>query len=123
MTSSRDAAASRRLAGADAEELALAYLNERGLALVTRNFRCRHGEIDLIMRDGEFLVFVEVRLRRGASFASAGESIDGRKQARIARAARYFLSGRAELPCRFDCVLMDRLHADAITWIKDAFTV
>lgn len=121
VTSARDAAADRRLAGAGAEDLALAYLHERGLALVTRNFHCRHGEIDLIMRDGETIVFVEVRLRRATSFASAAESIDRRKQARIVRAARYFLAGRAEMPCRFDCLLMDRLHADAITWINDAF--
>lgn len=113
--------ASARESGMRAEDLALAHLEKHGLVLQTRNFRCRMGEIDLIMRDGETLVFVEVRLRAGGSYASAAESIDARKQRRIITAARFYLSGRPERPCRFDCVLLDRAAPDAVTWMKSAF--
>lgn len=112
-----DVAAIGRLA----EELAFAYLQGRGLVPMTRNYRCRLGEIDLIMRDRDSIVFVEVRLRTPGAHASAAESIDLRKQRKIVAAARYFLAGRTEQPCRFDCVLLERPQADAITWIKSAF--
>jgi putative endonuclease len=113
--------ASARETGLEAEHLALAHLQRHGLVLERRNFRCRMGEIDLIMRDGETLVFVEVRLRARGSYASAAESIDARKRHRIVTAARVYLSGRAERPCRFDCILLDRVAPDAVTWIKSAF--
>jgi putative endonuclease len=113
--------AASRDAGMLAEDLALAHLKQHGLELLERNFRCRMGEIDLIMRDGETLVFVEVRLRSRSAFASAAESIDARKQRRIVMAARYYLSGRPERPCRFDCVVLDRASADAVEWIRSAF--
>ena len=112
-----DVAAIGRLA----EDLAFAYLQARGLVPITRNYRCRLGEIDLIMRDRDSIVFVEVRLRTTGAYASAAESIDPRKQRKIVAAARHFLAGRAEQPCRFDCVLLARPQADAITWIKSAF--
>lgn len=112
-----DVAAIGRLA----EDLALAYLLGRGLVPITRNYRCRLGEIDLIMRDHDSIVFVEVRLRTVGAYASAAESIDLRKQRKIVAAARYFLAGRAEQPCRFDCVLLVRPQADSITWIRSAF--
>ena len=108
--------------GARAEDLAAAHLSARGLALVERNFRCRMGEIDLILRDGDTLVFAEVRMRRSANFGGAAASITPAKQARIVAAARYFLSGKAECACRFDVVLLDRLAPDAVEWIKDAFS-
>ena len=113
--------ASTREAGMHAEDLALAYLENRGLVLQKRNFRCRMGEIDLVMRDGATIVFVEVRLRSRGSFVSAAESVDARKQRRIITAARFYLSGRPEAPCRFDCVLLERASPDAIEWIKSAF--
>ena len=111
----------RQAAGQRAEDLARTYLEERGLATIARNYRCRRGEIDLVMRDGAVTVFVEVRLRRPGAFASAAESVDARKQARIIAAARHFLAFRAESPCRFDCVLLSRLDAAAIEWVKSAF--
>lgn len=110
-----------RAAGFAAETLALTHLRRCGLALIERNFHCRMGEIDLIMRDGETLVFVEVRLRARGSFASAAESIDVHKQRRIAAAARFYLAGRPECACRFDCVVLDRPSADAVEWIRSAF--
>jgi putative endonuclease len=107
--------------GAAAEDLALAHLRAHGLALVARNHRCRQGEIDLVMRDGDTLVFVEVRLRSARAFASAAESIDLHKQRRVVAAARHFLAGRAEAPCRFDCVLLERLEASSVRWVRAAF--
>ena len=106
-------------AGGDAEERAAAYLAGRGLAIVARNFRTRLGEIDLVAREGEVLVFVEVRLRSSAGFGGALESITPRKQRRIAAAAESFLRGFRQPPrCRFDVVALE--GAD-IRWLRGAF--
>ena len=104
-----------------AEALAADYLLARGLRLIGRNYRCRLGEIDLILADGPILVFVEVRLRRNADFGGAAASITAAKRQRILRAARHYLSGKPECACRFDVVLLDALAADRVEWIKDAF--
>lgn len=104
-----------------AEALSAAYLQARGLRLLARNYNCRLGEIDLILADGATLVFAEVRLRRNSDFGGAAESITRAKRQRIIRAARHYLSGRPEAPCRFDVVLLDALDTDRIEWIKDAF--
>ena len=112
---------SRQQTGAIAENLALAHLERGGARLLARNYRCRQGEVDMIMRDGDVIVFVEVRLRAAGGLVSAAESIDAHKQRRIVTAARHYLAGRAEAPCRFDCVLLDRLDAGAVRWIRNAF--
>jgi len=105
--------------GAQAERQAERYLQEQGLEPVARNYRSRFGEIDLIMRDGATLVFVEVRLRRNADFGGAAASIDAHKQQRIARTAQHYLAGLAQVPpCRFDAVLMD---GGGVEWLKNAF--
>jgi putative endonuclease len=105
--------------GKAAEDRAAAYLEGRGLRLVARNWRCRGGEIDLILDDRGCLVFVEVRARRGAAFGGAAASITATKQARLVRAARLYLAGRSRPPpCRFDAVLIE---GDELTWLKDAF--
>jgi len=109
----------KSLLGRSAEARAEAWLVSRGLAPVTRNWRCRFGEIDLVMRDGATLVFVEVRARAGAAFGDAAESITTAKQARIILAARHYLARHdIDAPCRFDAVLFD---AGATRWIKSAF--
>ena len=113
--------AGRQLAGSAAEDLAARYLEGQGLAIVDRNWRCRTGEIDLIARDGATLVFVEVRLRTSAAFGGAAASIDAHKQRRILQAARLYLGGRADTPCRCDVVVLDRLDPAHIEWIRDAF--
>ncbi|MCX7158771.1 MAG: YraN family protein [Proteobacteria bacterium] len=110
-------------AGRRAEELAERLLSGAGLAIIARNFRCRHGEIDLIAREGDTFVFCEVRLRTSSAFGGAAESITGRKQARIAAAARYFLTARPEAPCRFDVLLLQTLDLARVQWIRNAFTV
>ena len=111
----------RNDSGTLAEALAADYLQSRGLRLIERNYRCRLGEIDLILADGPVLVFVEVRLRRTADFGGAAASITAVKRQRILRAARHYLAGRPEPACRFDVVLLDALAADRIEWIRDAF--
>ncbi len=110
----------RQAAGAAAEDLAAAYLRRHGLAVVARNFRVRGGEIDLVCRDGATTVFVEVRLRRSTEFGGAAASITAAKQARLRHAALHWLARHGETPCRFDCVLLDRLADDAIEWLRDA---
>lgn len=108
--------------GAQAEQWAALYLSRHGLRMVEQNYRSRFGEIDLIMRDGETLVFVEVRLRRNADFGGAASSIDARKQQRIIRTAQQYLGGLARTPpCRFDAVLMGDEQGGQVSWLKNAF--
>ncbi|WP_415037012.1 YraN family protein [Azonexus sp.] len=104
--------------GHDAESRALAYLEARGLRLVTRNFHVKGGEIDLILYDGPCLVFVEVRQRKNAAFGGAAASITRQKQARILLAARHYLARHGESACRFDCLL---LEGGQIEWLQNAF--
>jgi len=109
---------SRQQAGAAAEERAAQLLEEHGLRVVARNFRTRFGEVDLIARDGDTLVFVEVRLRARADYGGAAASITRTKQRRIIAAARLYLRRAPASACRFDAVL---LCADDIEWIPGAF--
>ena len=108
-------------AGREAEALAERLLTGAGLSIVARNFRCRHGEIDLIAVEEDTFVFCEVRLRTSNAYGGAAESITGRKQARITAAARYFLTSRREAPCRFDVLLLETLDVTRIQWIRNAF--
>ena len=114
---------SRVAQGTAAEELALDYLQARGLTLVMHNFRCRGGELDLIMRDGESLVFVEVRSRRHSRYGTPAESVTRVKQQRLIRAAAFYLQRqRLDLPCRFDVVaILTADDAPQVEWIRDAF--
>ncbi|MBS0320873.1 MAG: YraN family protein [Proteobacteria bacterium] len=117
-TTERDAA--RKAAGAAAEALAARFLEARGLAILRRNLRTRFGEIDLIARDGDTLVFVEVRLRRGRAFGGAAASITPAKRLRLVRSARSILARmRREPPCRFDAVLLDALEDGRIDWQRN----
>jgi putative endonuclease len=110
--------------GKQAETLAAQYLARQGLRVIAQNFHCRGGEIDLVCRDGKVLVFVEVRLRRNASYGGAAASITSTKQARIILAARHYLSAHSatESDCRFDCILLDGLEESRIEWLRDAFS-
>ena len=108
--------------GAQAEQWAAQYLRQQGLKPVTKNYRSRFGEIDLIMQDGVELVFVEVRLRSNAGFGGAAASIDTRKQQRLIRTAQQYLAGLSHIPpCRFDAVLMDDVEGVNVQWLKNAF--
>lgn len=109
--------------GRAAEDRALALLIASGLQLVERNFRCRLGEIDLVMRDRGTVVFVEVRLRRSARHGSAAESVDGRKLRRLQAAAMTWQRWRGfDGPLRLDVVTLDGGMPDdaRIEWIRGA---
>ena len=112
--------------GRRAEQIALDYLLARDLKLVARNFRCRVGEIDLIMKHGTCLVFIEVRYRKPNRFATATLSVDSRKQKKLLRAAAFFLCRRphfANHVVRFDVVALDGPSElrSTIQWLQDAF--
>lgn len=110
-------------AGAQAEEFAAQYLQRQGLRLLQRNYRCRQGEIDLVMQEGATLVFVEVRLRTRNDFGGAAASIDGRKQRRLILAAQHYLAAVASPPpCRFDALLLRAADGtQGVEWLKNAF--
>ena len=111
--------------GRAAEEVALDYLRAKGLELVESNYRCRLGEIDLILKDDDELVVAEVRLRSSGHFGTPAETITGRKRNRIIRATLHFISTRPEFrdaPVRFDVVAIDRRAGQLRSeWIRDAF--
>ena len=111
-----------RSSGRNAEDAAAIFLQQQGLTLVERNYQCRYGEIDLIARDGDALVFVEVRMRKSAAFGGAAASITPGKRDKLLRAARHYLSGCARTPpCRFDAILIDGSNA-APDWLKNVFS-
>lgn len=118
-------AADRRAQGSAVEQAAAEFLIHAGLRRVAANVGYRGGELDLVMRDGDVLVFVEVRYRRSSTFGGGAASIDAGKRRRLIHAALAFLAQHAHLSdvaCRFDVIEAEgdpaspRLH-----WIKDAF--
>jgi len=114
----------RQLRGSAAEDRAQALIEAQGLRVETRNFRCRGGEIDIVARDGETLVFLEVRSRSHDRRGGAAASVTLRKQKRLIRAAEYYLLRHPDhrlRPCRFDVVALDADRDP--TWIRDAFRV
>ena len=115
----------KRLIGQRAEQKAERFLKSQGLKLVTRNWHCRHGEIDLIMHDKEYLIFVEVRMRSASVFADGVTSVDHFKQLKLSRAAALFLSEQPrwqQHPCRFDVVGVAGENG-SFNWIQNAFEV
>lgn len=115
-----------KAAGDRFESVAERYLNGRGLATVRRNYSCRAGEIDLVMRDGDTFVFVEVRYRRSRGFGGAAASVTRGKQKKLVATARHYLLSLhrvTEPPCRFDVVALggDPAKPD-IDWIAGAFS-
>ena len=109
-------------AGAQAEELVAELFRRAGLRILARNWRCRHGEIDLIAQEGGTLVFAEVRYRSDSRFGGAAESITDAKRMRIVAAANLYLAGRPQADCRFDVLLLDALQGGRIRWVRNAFT-
>jgi putative endonuclease len=106
--------------GAAAEALAAEFLSSRGLTVLARNYRCRVGEIDIVARDRDAIVFVEVRLRSSAAFGGAAASITAAKRQRMVRAAKHYLTTLPREPaCRFDAILLDALDAAHIEWLSD----
>lgn len=114
-------APARRRQGDQAEALAAAHLRAQGARILARNYQCRAGEIDLIIQDGPVTAFIEVRLRQDQDHGGAAASITPAKQRRIRQAARHWLTGKPARPCRFDAVVLNRLEAEAVSWIRGAF--
>ncbi len=107
--------------GAAAEQQACDYLEQHGLQSLERNMRCRVGEIDLIMDDGEELVIVEVRARAHGALVDALSSVSAHKRKRIIQATRYWLARhpeRADQPLRFDVVA---INGESLNWHRNAF--
>ena len=127
---STDKQATTRQAGAHWEKTAESWLTEQGLSLLQRNFSSRLGEIDLIMEDGETIVFIEVRYRKSGRYGDGAESITIHKQNRISRTAAWYLvknPNRAEQFCRFDIISIGprsnelKKKDQSIDWIQNAF--
>lgn len=122
----RHATRSTKTLGDKAEQLAFRYLLQQGLRPVTRNFRCRSGEIDLIMLDDACLVFVEVRYRSANRFVPARITVDRHKQTKLVRAAAMYLASHrnyARHTVRFDVIGTDQDSYGELTidWTRDAF--
>lgn len=111
--------------GQDAESIAFEYLLKQGLIPITRNFRSKRAEIDLIMRDKQYIVFIEVRFRTNLEYGLPSESVTLSKQKRIIQAALCFLQQKNWLhqyACRFDIVGLQPINSNlSIKWQKNAF--
>ncbi len=119
--------AAHLVAGENAEQAACDFLLAKQFKLLERNVRYPFGEIDLLMQDGQELVFVEVRFRRNQSFGGGIESVTASKRKKMANAAQAWLSSHkqwANAACRFDVIAVD-WHQDEFRcdWIKSAFTL
>jgi putative endonuclease len=123
-----DASPALKAIGDDYESRAARFLEAQGLDVLTRNFRRKTGEIDIIARGPDNLVFVEVRARSSRFYESAAASVDHHKRRRIMRTAQLFLQSNAQLaslPCRFDVIAFEPRQSGAglaIRWIPGAFT-
>jgi putative endonuclease len=112
----------KRIKGDEKERLAESFLAAKGFTLIERNFFCKAGEIDLIMKEGEYLVFIEVRYRENKEFGGALASITPSKQKKLRRSAEYYLIkhfNNSPPPCRFDVVGIE--GNNEIEWVKNAF--
>ena len=113
-----------KTSGELAEARAEVFLVQKGLVKRAKNYRCKLGEIDLIMDHADILVFIEVRLRTHQAFANAAESVTIRKQQKIIKTAQYYLQEHQltdKANCRFDVIAFS--DNGAPEWIKDAFSV
>ncbi|EIL91189.1 YraN family protein [Rhodanobacter spathiphylli] len=114
-----------RAAGDDFEQRACGELERAGLKLLARNYTTRHGELDLVMRDGGTVVFVEVRYRKSASHGDAATSVTAAKQGKLILAAQHWLAAHpqhARAACRFDVVSYDGpVEAPQRQWLRGAF--
>ncbi|MDO4512859.1 MAG: YraN family protein [Lachnospiraceae bacterium] len=111
----------KRAVGTTYEQIAGGYLESKGARIIERNYRCRHGEIDLILLDGEILVFVEVKYRKNLAAGNPAEAVDYRKQKRICEIAEYYLYTHRSATNR--CIRYDvvAICGDKIEWYQNAF--
>ena len=115
----------QRTVGSRYEQEAAAFLIKKGMDIVEQNYRCRAGEIDIIARDGQTLVFCEVKYRYDAGAGDPAAAVDYRKQQTIYRVAQWYLQQHRlaeDTPCRFDVVAVTGVGEEMrIRWIPDAF--
>lgn len=113
--------------GAKAEQAAARFLQQQGLQLLEKNFRCKSGELDIIFREGNTLVFVEVRYRRNIAYGYPAETVNRKKQKKLLTTAKYYLQIHApHVQCRFDVIEVTLQHKAGkqrfeFNWIKNAF--
>jgi putative endonuclease len=112
--------------GRRGEEAARVFLRRRGVRILAQNFACAAGEIDLVGREGDVLVFIEVKARTSAAFGPPHLAVHRRKQRQIVRAAQWYLAERRmpEVPCRFDVLALtfpEDGGAPRVDWVRDAF--
>jgi putative endonuclease len=114
---------SREALGQQGEDVACRVLRRAGYEILARRYRTRHGEIDVVAREGDTLVFVEVKTRRGRRYGSGAEAVTGWKQRRITRMTEdYLLRARVgDCPCRFDVVAVDLEAGERVEVIRGAF--
>ena len=110
----------KRQVGTEKEKLAGAYLEKNGYEIIEYNFRCRQGEIDIIAKDGEYIVFCEVKYRSGTKSGTPFDAVDYKKQMKISRCALFYITKQklADIPCRFDVV---SVTDSEIKVLKNAF--
>ena len=111
----------KRKTGQEQEAKAACFLKTQGYQILEQNYRCKRGEIDLVAREGQYLVFVEVKYRSTNESGLPEEAVDLRKQRQISRVAAWYLTEKGldiYTPCRFDVVAID---GEEIHWIRNAF--
>lgn len=113
--------------GAKGEKLAVDFLREIGMTIICTNYRCRYGEIDIIAKDRETTVFIEVKSRSGLAFGTPSAAVTRRKQGQITKVAQHYLVDKSstDIPLRFDVVaiLVSSLRKPEIEYIPNAFEV
>ena len=112
----------KRAVGTTYEQIAGEYLESKGARIIERNYRCRHGEIDLILLDGEILVFVEVKYRKNRNYGYPEEAVSKNKRRKIVLVSGYYRMQKHygdNVPVRFDVV---SILGDTIHWVKNAFS-
>jgi putative endonuclease len=108
------------------ETFAENYLIKQGLTSIDRNVHCRQGEIDLVMRDDDIIVFIEVKYRKNNHFGGAIEAVSIAKQNKIRHCVAYFFQqanlNEYNTPCRFDVIALEgNINQPQVTWLKNAF--
>ncbi len=116
----------RHVLGKSGENLAVDFLEKKGFEILFRNYKTRYGELDIICRDGEFIVFIEVRTKKHAIFGHPFDTVNWKKQGKIIRMAQMFLCMEnipGSTPCRFDVIgiISDNKEFPAISHIENAF--
>lgn len=111
----------KRAIGDAKERVAARFLRQQGVQLIARNFNGPRGEIDLIVEHEGYLIFIETRYRKDASFGGAAASVSASKQGKVIATAQHYLQSHPKWqrsPCRFDVIAIE---GESINWIKDAF--